>query len=226
MKNELKTPYLPLDSEDYINQIFPDFISNGKSKKIKCKDLGKNFAQINMYFLDYLKKYHVPVASVKLVDENIIKYLRYTEIEFSVRILNYVDKRTSKIFKKKENEILDLPVYEYHYGNESKNLVSESHLISFNLINFEKLKIINRICSKVNAVLRSYFERRGKFLGEVTCTFGEHTNKIYLVNDFTPISLKILNLNKDNNSIDPYKLDTPSSVRKYTDFIFNLTKLI
>jgi len=136
--------------------------------------------------------------------------------------LNYVDKHTAKIFSRKENEILDLPVYEYHYGFGNNNLISESHLISFNLINFEQLKIINRICSKVNAVLRSYFERRGEFLGELTCSFGEHGKKIYLVNDFTPKSLKILNLNKNNNSIDPYKLDTSSKIRKYTDFILNL----
>lgn len=222
MKNELKTPTLPLDLDDYINQIFPDYIFNGKSEKINSKNLGADFAKINMYFFDYLKKYHIPVASIKLIDENKIKYLKYSEIEFAVRILNYVDHRTSKIFNRKEYEILDLPIYEYRYGYGKDNLVTESHLISFNLINFEKLKIINRICSKVNAVLRSYFERREKFLGEVTCLFGEHRSKIYLVNDFTPLSLKILNLKNDNRSIDPYKLDTPSTVRKYTDFLLNL----
>ena len=222
MKNELKTFSLPLESDDYINQVYPDYISNGKSEKIKSKNLGTNFAKINISILDYLKKYNIPVASVKLEDEYTIKYLKYTKLNFSVRILNYVDKRTAKIFNKKENELLDLPVFEYHYGKTSNNLISESHLISFNLINFEKLKIVNRICSKVNAVLISYFERRGKFLGEVTCSFGEHKNKIYLVNDFTPVSLKILDLNKNNNSIDPYKLETPSNVRKYTDFILNL----
>ncbi|MCH7827963.1 MAG: hypothetical protein IIC75_08355, partial [Bacteroidetes bacterium] len=119
---------------------------------------------------------------------------------------------------------LDLPVFEYHYGKASNNLISESHLISFNLINFEKLKIVNRICSKVNAVLRSYFERRGEFLGEVTCSFGEHGNKIYLINDFTPVSLKILDLNKNNNSIDPYNLITSSNLSKYTDFILKIIK--
>lgn len=222
MKNEIKTPCLPLESDDYINHVYPDYISNCKSEKIKSENLGADFAKINISILDYLKKYHIPVASVKLVDENTIKYLKYTKINFSIRILNYIDKRTAKIFNKKENEILDLPVFEYYYGSGRNNLVSESHLISFNLINFDNLKIINRICSKVNAVLKSYFERRGEFLGEVMCSFGEHGNKIYLVNDFTPVSLKILNLNKDNNSIDPYKLETPSNVKKYTDFILNL----
>ncbi len=220
MKNEPRTTELPLDSDDYTNIVFPDFISNKNSKKISSKDIGANFAKINIHFLDYLKEYHVPVASVKLIDENTIKFLRYNEIKFSVRILNYIDRRTAKIFNKKEFEILDLPLYEYIYGDGEDNIVSESHLISFNLINFEHLKIVNRICSKVNAILRSYFERRGEFLGEVTCSFGEHGNKIYLVSDFTPVSLKILNLN--NNSIDPYKLDTPSNVRKYTNFILNL----
>jgi len=222
MKNEVKIPALPFDSDDYINHFYPDYILNGKSEKIKSKNIGADFARINMYFLDFLKKYHVPVASIKLVDENKIKYIKYSEIEFTVKILNYVDKHMAKIFKKKENEILNLPVYEYHHGISNNNLISESHLISFNLINFEQLKIINRICSKVNAVLSSYFERRGEFLGEMTCSFGEHRNKIYLVSDFTPLSLKILNLKNNHHSIDPYKLNTSSIVRKYTDFLLNL----
>jgi len=222
MKNELKTPTLPLDSEDYLNQVYEDYIYNGKSKKIKSKNLGANFANINSHLLDYLKTYHVPVASVKMVGDNTIKFIKYSPINFSVKVLNYIDKRTAKIFGKKENEHLDLPLYEYHFGGGSNNLVSESHLISFNLINFEQLKTINRICSKVNAVLRSFFERRGVFLGEVTCSFGEHGKKIYLVNDLTPLSLKIIDQNIKNKFIDPYKLDTPVKLRNYTDYILNL----
>ena len=222
MKNELKTPSLPLDSEDYLNQYFPDYVINGKSKKIKFNNLGENFAKTNIHFLDYLKTYHVPVASVKLIDKNTIKFIKYNPISFSIKILNYIDKRTSKIFGKKEKEHLDLPLYEYHVGKGNNTLVSESHLISFNLINFEQLKVINRICSKVNAVLRSFFERRGVFLGEVTCSFGEHGNKIYLVNDFTPLSLKIFDPNNKNKKFDPYKLETPAKLRNYTDYILNL----
>ena len=222
MKNELKTPSLPLDSEDYLNQYFPDYVINGKSKKIKFNNLGENFAKTNIHFLDYLKTYHVPVASVKLIDKNTIKFIKYNPISFSIKILNYIDKRTSKIFGKKEKEHLDLPLYEYHVGKGNNTLVSESHLISFNLINFEQLKTINRICSKVNAVLRSFFERRGVFLGEVTCSFGKHGEKIYLVNNLTPLSLKITEQNNKNKFIDPYKLETPAKLRNYTEYILNL----
>ena len=222
MKNELKTPTLPLDSEDYLNQVYEDYIFNGKSKKIISKNLGANFAKINSFLLDYLKTYHVPVASVKMVCNNTIKFIKYSPISFSVKVLNYIDKRTAKIFGKNENEHLDLPLYEYYFGDGNNNLVSESHLISFNLINFEQLKTINRICSKVNAVLRSFFERRGVFLGEVTCSFGKHGEKIYLVNNLTPLSLKITEQNNKNKFIDPYKLETPAKLRNYTEYILNL----
>ncbi len=85
------------------------------------------------------------------------------------------------------------------------------------------LKLINRICSKVNAVLKSFFERRNFCLAEVTLGFGKHEDKIFLVDDFTPRSLKIIPSDKESKKyLDPYKLDTAAEVKNYTDHLLNL----
>ena len=213
---------LPLDEDNYLLLEYTDYLTNGGNKKIKVKDLGEKFASLNSFFMDYLKEYHIPAAYVKAQDKNSLKFIRHERLPFIIKILNLTDKRTAKIFSKKEGEILSLPIFEYHFGEGKDTLVSESHLITFDLCTVEDLKLINRICSKVNAVLKSFFERRGEILAEVNCSFGKSENKIYLVDDFTPKSLKIIPIARNDKWISPYKFDTPAAVRKYTDHLFNM----
>ena len=201
---------------------YQDYIVDLSNNKIKSKNLGEKFAAINSFFLDYLKEYHIPSSFLKLENKNQLKYLKLNYYPFSVRILNVIDKRTSRIFHKKEFENLLLPVFELHYGDGKDTLISDSHLVSFDLCNVEDTKIIYRMCSKINAVLKSFFERRNSLLAEVTCHFGKLEDKIYLVDDFTPASIKVIPLNKNNHFIDPYKFGTSAEIRQYTDHLFNL----
>lgn len=213
---------ISLDGNNHLIIDFPDFIDEGK-KKIRVKGLGEKFAAINSFLLDYLKEYHIPVAFIRNKAKTSLEFLNYNKFPFFIRIYNAVDKRTAKIFNRKEFDILTLPLFEFHYGEGKDSLVSESHLISFELCTYEELKLITRICSKVNAVLKSYFERRVEILAELDCCFGKVDDKIYVVEGFSPKSIKVLPQEMNNKSINPYKITTPTQLRKYTDHLFKLT---
>lgn len=213
---------LPFDNQNYTFLEYSDYFNNGSHKKLKCKDLAKKFTAINSYFFEYLNGYNIPTAFLEIENRSSIKLLKIQRFNFHIKILNYIDKRTAKIFGKKEGEALNLPLYEFHYGEEKETLISESHLLSFNLCNYEESKLMTRICSKVNAVLRSFFERRNLMLAEVNCYFGKHESKIYIIDDFTPKSMRVFAQDKNSKWIDPYKLDSSSHVKNYTDRIFNL----
>ncbi len=219
---ELHKKELLFDEKDYFILEYFDFINSNGDKKVKIKNLGEKFAFINSFFFDYLKEYHIPAAFVRNHDKNSLKFIKHKRFPFGIKILNIIDKRTAKIFGHKEGEILNLPIFELHYGNGKDSMIAESHLITFDLCSIEELKIINRICSKINAVLKSYFERRGYLLAEATCHFGKNEDKIFVVDDFTPQSLKIIPINKTEKSIDPYKFSTSSEIKHYTDHLFNM----
>ena len=211
-----------LDEKDYFIIEYFDFLSVNGDKKVKIKSLGEKFASINSFFFEYLKEYHIPVAFVKNHNKTSLKFIKYKKFPFSIKILNIVDKRTAKIFNKKEGELLSLPVFEIHLGDGKDSLISESHLLAFDLCSTEDFIIINRICSKVNAVLKSFFERRGFLMAETKCSFGKFEEKIFIVDDFTPLSLKVIPLTKDNKGIDPYKFTTSAEIRHYTEHLYNL----
>lgn len=215
----MKQSYIDESSHQFIEY---EDLYRTEIRNIRVKDLGEKFAAINAFFFEYLREYHIPTAFTNLYSGNKLIFLKNTKFPFSVNILNTVDKRTSKIFNIKVGTRLTLPVYEYHYGEGKNSLITESHLLAFDLCSVEELRIINRLCSKINAVLRSYFERRDFILSEFYCLFGKNDNKVLVINDFTPRSLKILPGTETNKAIDPYKLSTAPQVKKYTDMIFNL----
>ncbi len=219
---ELQKKELPIDNSEYLIHEYSDYFQDGSSKKIKSKDIGEKFASINAFFFDYLKEYHIPAAFVKNVDKNSLKFIKYEKFPFFVKILNVADKRTAKIFGDKEGKPLVIPLYEFHFGDGRDTLISESHLISYNLCTNDDLRLINRICSKINAVLKSFFERRNLLFAEVCCNFGKSNEKIYLIDDFTPKSLKVFPLNNEYKWSDPYKLTTSAQIKNYTNQIYNL----
>ena len=221
-EEDLLKKELPIDEHDYLIIEYLDSFNPNGNKKVQVKNLGEKFAAINSFFFDYLKEYHIPAAFVKMHNKTTLKFVKHTRFPFYVKIINIIDKRTAKIFSKKESEILNLPIFEIHFGEGKDSLITESHLISFDLCTNEDIKVISRICSKVNAVLKSFFERRGYLLAEASCSFGKFEEKIFLVDDFTPRSVKVIPLNKNSNGIDPYKFNTSAEIRHYTDQLFNM----
>lgn len=202
---------------------YPDFILNQKNKKLTVKNFGEIVASLNAFFLDYLKGYNIPVAYLKKTENKSIQSLNVTDFRFRVKILNAADSRNARIFSIKRGTALELPVMEYHFGDSKDSVITESHLISFNLCSYEELKMVNRLCSKINAIIKSFFERRNLLLLELTCRFGKFDGKIYLIDDFSPMSIKILSSKSEDNLPDPYKIETAVQLKKYSNFLLKLT---
>lgn len=213
---------LPFDEQGYQLIEYEDFFLQG-NKKITLKNLGEKVASINSYFFEYLKGYNIPCAYVKKIGGKNLLFLKYTEFPFKIRILNAADKKIAKIFSIKTGVTLELPVLEYHYGDSKDSMITESHLISFNLCSYDDLKLMNRLCSKINVIIKSFFERRNEYLVELTCGFGKFEGKIFLIDDFSPFSMKIIKNESDGKLPDSYKIETPAQMKKYSDHLLHLT---
>lgn len=186
-------------------------------------DIGTKFTSVNGFFLDYLSAYNIPSGFRKIADNNLL-IQNHNRFPFYCKLLNNCDKRSAKIFSAKEGQVLSLPVIQYHYGESKDNFISESHLFAFDLCTMEELKVMKRICSKMNAVLKPFFERRNAILAEVDCYFGKDEEKLFLVDDFTPSSLKVISTG-NGQTVNPYKIRNVDDFTLYTDFISNLTNI-
>ena len=217
IQNELSN-----SDREYLSKEYDDHFLVQKHKRVTARNFGETIALINSFFFDFLKGYNIPCAYVKKTGRNKLSFLKYFEYPFKIKILNAADKRTAKIFSVKVGSSLELPVFEYVYGISSDSIVTESHLLSFNLCNYDELKLMSRLCSKINAIIKSFFERRDEFLVELTCGFGKFEGKIYLVDDLSPLSIKIKENEPDGKLPDPYKLETSAQMKKYSDHLLHI----
>ncbi len=223
MQTEVNIKPLPLEGKEFQLIEYNDFVSLNTSKGSKIKSIGDKFAKLNAYFLEYLKGFSIPTSFIKLYNNNSIEYLKTEPFSFYIKILNVIDKRTAKLLDKKEGDDLPFPVFELHLGEGKDTLITESHLIAFDYCKPEDIKIIFRTCSKINAVLKAFFERRNIKFAESACFFGERNGKIYLTGEFTPAKLKLFNLESNGCSTNPYKISKPAELKNYTEFLINLT---
>lgn len=210
----------PMD-EKYIQVEYTDTVLAEK-KKMKVKDIGQKTCELSHFFFEYATGFQIPTAYVKKDDKTILKFVNYKSFPFYVKILNRADKRIAKIFGLKEHSELKLPVFEFHYGEGKDTLITESYLLSFDLCNSEDMKIILRISSKVNAVLKSFFDRRNEILSQLSCTFGKFEEKICLTGDFSPFGLKIYPKEENKKWTDPQKMTTAAEIKKYTEYLYNI----
>jgi len=209
--------------QDYKLVEYYDYFVTNKNKKVNLKHLGEKTAQISSYFFEYFKGYNIPCAFVEKESKKKVKLLNTDDFGFQIKIINSTDFRTAKIFSVKKGSPLQIPLIEYHYGSSKDSLVTESHLISFDLCTYDEFKLMNRLCSKINAILASFLERRNTLLLELMCIFGKFEGKIYLVGDFSPGSIKVFDNKETEKLPDPYKIESFAQMRKYSDYLLKLT---
>ncbi|MHC1737039.1 MAG: phosphoribosylaminoimidazolesuccinocarboxamide synthase [Ignavibacteriaceae bacterium] len=202
---------------------FTDNLLVGKTSKARVKNLGAKLLRINSFFFDYLIGFNVPSAFEKVSEEAVLIFDEFDKLDFHVKIQNLVSKKNSKIFGLKEFSELNIPLYEFYLDKEEKFLLSDSHLNSFGLLGNEDYKMILRICSKINAVLKSFFERRGYIFASVNCIFGKlKSGKLVMIGDFSPFSIKIIDANDQYDRNFAFNLKSGVSLNNYADLLNKL----
>jgi phosphoribosylaminoimidazole-succinocarboxamide synthase len=198
---------------------FSDSIHVNKKLIFRSKNIAENLAKINSFFFDYLLQYNIPLPQIINKSTSTFVHQPISFFPFRLKILNAFDKRNSRIFLKKEFDQLQIPLFEFYIGEELQHFVSESHLLSFEIADANEIKMMLRIASKANVVLKSFFERRNFNLVEFNSFFGKCDDKIFILGDFSPIGLHIIPNQNLESAIFPNKILTSKQFRKYTDII-------
>lgn len=92
-----------------------------------------------------------------------------------------------------EAQPLEYPVYETYLKNDALGdpLINEHHAYALNIAKPEELRAIFRLTGKVNAILRSFFDRRGLILVDFKLEFGRHKGEILLADEISPDTCRI-----------------------------------
>jgi phosphoribosylaminoimidazole-succinocarboxamide synthase len=218
-KNEQKSTET-VEMETVSELSFTDTFQVSKDTKFRFKNLGEKFTEISKFYYDYLKQYNLPSAYRKSDEKTVLQMEPYKPLPFKVTVCNAADKQIAKHFGLKEFEPLPAPVTLLKSVNKGTELViNESHLLAFEIVSANDIKMMNRMVSKINAVLKSFFERRNALRAECNCSFGMVEDKLLLTGDFTPMSIKVISGDGEKTDINPFALKSSQHLKSYTEFL-------
>ena len=178
---------------DFIIQRFKSNGSNNVKHGSHPSELPLLKNRLGCYLFEYLTGFHIPTHFVQKHSENEMMLKNLKVFPLQVNVYNTAIGDFAKRFSVKEETALEFPVIEhYHTFDHTKAWLNESHASAFNIATPEEFKQINRLSSKVNAVLRSLFERRNLELAALQLEFGRDDNQIYLGGELSLATCRIL----------------------------------
>lgn len=186
-EGKTKKLYTVNDSEHLILEFKDDIVdSNDKTiKTIKGKGIINN--QISAFIFDYLSGYHVLTHYIKTITKCEMLVRKLEIIPIKIVVHNIATGSLCKQYNVEDGKFLDLPILEYYLKDDSLDnpLMNASHAIAFKLAQKNELQMIDRQSIKINAILKSFFNRRNLKLVNLELEFGRYKDKIYVANEIS-----------------------------------------
>jgi phosphoribosylaminoimidazole-succinocarboxamide synthase len=154
--------------------------------------------EISSYVFKYLAGFRIPTHFVDKVSDGEMLVRQLAMIPLEVRIFNMATGEFARRFGMKEGSELTTAVLEHRFKNAALGspLVNEFHIYSMNLATPEQLRTVNRLASKTNVVLKSFFERRELRLLGLSLEFGIAGNQIMLGDEISPRTCVLADLQR------------------------------
>jgi len=206
-----------LYQSDKPDLLIQEFVSGeiGEDKKISpARTIDALRNNISSYLFEYLDGFHIPTHYAGKISDVEMLIKRTDIIPLILKVYNSFNGPLMKRFNVKDSIQTDLPILEHYYDNgvRTNAWVNEYHVYALGIATPEEFKHINRIVSKVNAVLRGLCDRRNLALGELQLEFGRYKGQILLIDEISPLTCRFLDvLNGNKTKRDKFSLDHENS---------------
>ena len=181
----------------------PKVVSTELYKKGQNATIATLSNEISSYLFKYLAGFRIPTHFSAKVSKSEMLIKQLTMIPLEVRVHNVASGEFSKRFGMKEGTELTVPVIEHYYKNPDLGnpLTNEFHIYSLGLATPEQLRAINRITSKTNVVLKSFFERRELKLLSMRLEFGAAGTQIMIGDEISPRTCRFADMQKKDRGV-------------------------
>jgi len=202
------------------------FESEGEEVKDNRQKIAAIRNTISSYLFEYLHGFHIPTHYVSKLSDIEMSVKRSEPILLIFRIFNTANGQLSKRFGLKEGINIEFPIIEHYYqmNNRGSSWVNEYHIYGLGISTPEEFKQMNRIATKVNAVLRGLCDRRTLFLSEVNLTFGRFKGQPILSGELSPLTCHFLDASHEQkNKRDRFAIMHESSQEALVELADRLT---
>lgn len=209
------------DDPDQVIMKFKDSrpADNGAKKRV-FKGKGAINNQISSHLFKYLESYNVPTHFIEEVSEVEMLVTKLDIIKVEVVMHNIAAGSLCKRYGLEEGSELPLPILEYYLKNDDLNdpMVNEYHIYAMQLATQNELQIISKLAIKINAILKSFFQRRKTMLVDFKIEFGRFGDKILLGDEISPDTCRFWDiLSKGKFDKDRFRMDSSKIENSYKE---------
>ncbi|MEJ2055551.1 MAG: phosphoribosylaminoimidazolesuccinocarboxamide synthase [Calditrichaceae bacterium] len=205
------------------NQIILEFKDSDTKfdgeKKAKFKNKGVLKNTISHILFEYLEGYNIPTHYKEKINDRQMLVKKLKMLPIYVIIRNVAAGSLCERFKIKKGSALKYPVIEYYLKDEKLNnpMILDSHAYAFEYATPEEMKFISRISSKINAVLKSFLERRKIKLVDYKLEFGRFKNTLYLADEITPDTCRLWDVSNGEPDDKYFNLENNNAEKSYIE---------
>jgi phosphoribosylaminoimidazole-succinocarboxamide synthase len=197
---------------------------NGKQQNSRLPLLRN---RISSYLFEYLRGFHVSTHFVGEREgaEMLVKFAE--PLPLLVKVFNAAEEWWPERFGPGATGRMELPVIEHYLvgsGGEP-SWVNEYHLYAFNLLKPDEFKQVNRLASKVNAVLRGLSDRRDLFLSGVHLSFGRYNNQVIVTGELSNLTCRFDESSPTNRAGNAAHRPVEASPEEALERLYNRLKL-
>jgi len=172
-----------------IQEFKDDATAFNGAKKGKISGKGEINCTISSIFFEYLQSYHIPTHFLSRLapNEMLVKKVEIIPLEAVMRNI-----ATGSLVKRlgfQDGKVLDYPIFELYLKNDELGdpLVNEYHAYALKLARPEEIRNMYRLTAKINAILKSFLERRGLILVDFKLEFGiDDQDELIVADEISP----------------------------------------
>ncbi len=188
------------DQEDQVIVEFQNYFPwSGSGKRERMDGKAESNNSISCALFEYLESYNVPTYLSRKVDDKSFLAKRVDMIPIVVSIWNVATGELSRRFALEEGRVLEYPIVELYYKNEKLKvpMINEYHAYALNLCDRKEMGNILRIATKINAILKSFFDRKNFKLANLQLEFGRSHHQIVLGDKLNIDNMSLWELGED-----------------------------
>jgi phosphoribosylaminoimidazole-succinocarboxamide synthase len=192
-EGKAKKLYLTENENLLIQEFKDDATAFNGAKKGVIAGKGEYNCSISTILFEYLESYHVTTHFVRRLSPTEMLVNRLDIIPLEAVMRNIAAGSLVKKLPFQEGAVIEHPIFELYLKNDKLGdpPVNEHHVFALKLARPEEVRLIFRLTSKVNAILKSYFERRGLMLVDFKLEFGRDQGELVLADEISPDTCRI-----------------------------------
>ncbi|MGO9480212.1 MAG: phosphoribosylaminoimidazolesuccinocarboxamide synthase [Candidatus Kryptoniota bacterium] len=210
-----------LPQDDILLAEFRSEVGVDGKKVFKIKSRPKIALELQAFIFAFLETYQIPTHFFSQNGgELFVKRLNIIPVEVTVR--NFASQSFARRFKHfKPKQQLEFPIFEYLLRDEAGEfLVTDTHMYALQLLTPDEFRTINRLASKIDAVMKSFLERRGLTLIDITMKFGRYKGVIMLGDEISPENITAID-NATGEEISVASARDSREASKYYQFVYD-----